>query len=148
MMLRSGSSRKSWAKPARGGKDFWSRIRRHLTKSHRERVPESDRREGALDGTEHRGSCNPSATQKSQPIPGFMPWKAPSPSSASHDQASLTDSRMSRMKSRRPPAGSDERGNRDRLDERENKLRRGYVTGIQPHAFLTKRLWRLVRIPG
>ena len=66
----------------------------------------------AFQTAERRCSCSPNATAKSQPIPGFMPWKAPSPSSASHGHASLTDSRMSRLSSRRPPAGSDECGNR------------------------------------
>ena len=32
----------------------------------------------------------PNATANSQPIAGLMPWKAPSPASASHGQDALT----------------------------------------------------------
>src|SRR5690242_18464794 len=32
-----------------------------------------------------RRSCKPSATANSHPIPGLIPWKAPSPSSAAHE---------------------------------------------------------------
>src|SRR5687767_1840313 len=34
-----------------------------------------------------RRSCIPSATANSQPIPGLMPWKAPSATSAIQDQS-------------------------------------------------------------
>ena len=52
----------------------------------RHRMADGQRRERSPHGAPTCCSCRPSATANSQPMPGLMPWKAPSP--ATSDQRS------------------------------------------------------------
>ena len=60
MMFAVGIEQDELGKTGERRQGFLVENRRRLTKFHGERVPEGERREGALDGTEHRGSCYPS----------------------------------------------------------------------------------------